>query len=68
MPNLPAGITEAEYGIGMITPEGAGPPEQHLQFMHERHDETGAGPTPELPRTPETEDDGAVIHMPGFHL
>ena len=34
-------------------PEEAGPPEQYLQFIHERHDETGAGPTPELPRTPE---------------
>ena len=26
------------------------------------------GPTPELPLTPESEDDGDVSHMPGFHL
>ena len=52
----------------MTTPEEAGPLEQHLEFIHERHDETGSGPIPESPRTPENEDDEAGNHMPGFHL
>ena len=55
-------------GIRTITPEGAGPPEQYSQSIHVQHDETGAGTTLELPRSPETEEDEAVIHIPGLHL